>query len=111
MATRVKGLGLRPAQPTPALHLQIASMTVTHGEVERQCAFQQDVKRRTGLQAGHNSQSDRESEKGVLRRGEQKAGTAGFTPHPMIDATHLAVDEIAGIQCSIIHLQYAVKKM
>src|SRR5204863_6394868 len=29
----------------------------------------------------------------------------------MIDAAHLAVDEIAGIQCSIINLQYAVKKM
>src|SRR5712672_2117011 len=29
----------------------------------------------------------------------------------MIDAAHLAVDEIAGKQCSIINLQYAVKKM
>jgi hypothetical protein len=29
----------------------------------------------------------------------------------MIDAACLAVDEITGIQCSIINLQYAVKKM
>ena len=29
----------------------------------------------------------------------------------MIDAARLAVDEIAGIQCSIINLQYTVKKM
>jgi len=29
----------------------------------------------------------------------------------MIDAARLAVDEIAGIQCSIINLQCAVKKM
>jgi len=29
----------------------------------------------------------------------------------MIGAARLAVDEIAGIQCSIINLQYAVKKM
>ena len=29
----------------------------------------------------------------------------------MIDAPRFAVDEVAGIQCSIIDLQYAVKKM
>ena len=29
----------------------------------------------------------------------------------MIDAARLAVDEIAGIQCSVINLQYAVEKM
>jgi hypothetical protein len=29
----------------------------------------------------------------------------------MIDAARLAVDEIARIQCSIINVQYAVKKM
>ena len=29
----------------------------------------------------------------------------------MIHAVRLAVDEIAGIQCSFIDLQYAVKKM
>src|SRR5580700_8596862 len=29
----------------------------------------------------------------------------------MIDASRLAVDEIAGIQRSVIHLQYAVEKM
>ena len=54
---------------------------------------------------------DRKLEEGVFRRGEQKAGTAGFTPHTMINAPRLVVDEIAGIQCSIIDLQYAVKKM
>ena len=42
-------------------------------------------------------QIDQKSEKGVFRRGHQKAGTAGFTPHTMIDAARLAVDEIAGI--------------
>jgi len=40
---------------------------------------------------------EQKSEKGVFRRGHQKAGTAGFTPHTMIDAARLAVDEIAGI--------------
>ena len=29
----------------------------------------------------------------------------------MIDAARLAVDEIAGIECSVIDLQYAVEKM
>ena len=29
----------------------------------------------------------------------------------MIDAACFAVDEIAGIKCSIINLEYAVKKM
>jgi hypothetical protein len=42
-------------------------------------------------------QIDQKSEKGVFRRGHQKAGTAGFTPHTMIDAARLGVDEIAGI--------------
>src|SRR5437868_13603560 len=54
---------------------------------------------------------DRKSGKGIFRRGQQKAGTAGFTPHTMIDAACLAVDEIAGIQRSFIDLQYSVKKM
>jgi hypothetical protein len=40
---------------------------------------------------------EQKSEKGVIRRGQQKAGTAGFTPHAMIDAACLAVDEIAGM--------------
>lgn len=51
------------------------------------------------------------SEKGVFRRGDQKAGTAGFTPHTMIDAAGLAVDEIAGIERSIIDLQDSVQEM
>jgi hypothetical protein len=42
-------------------------------------------------------QLDQKSEKGVFRRGHQKAGTAGFTPHTMIDAAGLAMNEIAGI--------------
>jgi hypothetical protein len=42
-------------------------------------------------------QIDQKSEKGVFRRRHQKAGTAGFTPHTMIDAARLGVDEIAGI--------------
>ena len=37
------------------------------------------------------------SEKGVFRRGHQKAGTAGFTPHTMIDTARLGMDEITGI--------------
>jgi hypothetical protein len=44
-----------------------------------------------------NWQIDQKSEKGVFRRGHQKTGAAGFTPHTMIDAAGLAVDEIAGI--------------
>jgi hypothetical protein len=40
---------------------------------------------------------NRKSEKGVFRRGHQKAGTAGFTPHTIIDAARLAVDEVAWI--------------
>jgi hypothetical protein len=42
-------------------------------------------------------QIDQKSEKGVFRRGYQKARTAGFTPYTMIDAARLGVDEIAGI--------------
>jgi hypothetical protein len=42
-------------------------------------------------------QIDQKSEKGVFKRGHQKAGTAGFTPHTLVDAARLAVDEIAGI--------------
>src|SRR5258708_2024453 len=56
-------------------------------------------------------QIDRKSEEGVFRRGHQKAGTAGFTPHTMIDGVRLAVDEIAGIECSVIDLEYAVEEM
>ena len=40
---------------------------------------------------------DQKSKKRVFRRGLQKAGTARFTPHTMIDATRLRVNEIAGI--------------
>jgi hypothetical protein len=40
---------------------------------------------------------DQKLEKGIFRRGHQKAGTAGFTPHTTIDAAHLTVNEIAGI--------------
>jgi len=40
---------------------------------------------------------DSKSEKGVFRRGHQKAGTAGFTPDTLIDTSRLAVDEITGI--------------
>jgi hypothetical protein len=40
---------------------------------------------------------DLKSEKGVFRRGHQKAGTAGFTPHTKIDTSRLAVDEITRI--------------
>ena len=42
-------------------------------------------------------QIDQKSEKGVFCRGHQKAGTAGFTPHTMIDAARFGMDEIAGI--------------
>ena len=42
-------------------------------------------------------QIDQKSEKGVFRRGHQKTGAAGFTPHTMIDAARFGVDEIAGI--------------
>jgi hypothetical protein len=42
-------------------------------------------------------QIDQKSEKGVFRRGYQKASTAGFTPHTMIDAAGFGVDEVAGI--------------
>jgi hypothetical protein len=42
-------------------------------------------------------QIDPKSEKSVFRRGYQKAGAAGFTPHTMIDAARFGVDEIAGI--------------
>src|SRR3954470_4820242 len=52
-----------------------------------------------------------ESGKDVCRRGHQKAGTAGFTPHTMILGAGLAVDEIAGVERSFIHLQYSVKQM
>ena len=40
---------------------------------------------------------DQQSEKGVFRRSHEKAGTAGFTPHTMIDAARLGVDEIPGM--------------
>src|SRR3954452_6595730 len=56
-------------------------------------------------------QIDQKSKKGVLRRGHQKAGTAGFTPYTMILGARLAVDEIAGVERSFIHLQYSVKQM
>jgi len=55
--------------------------------------------------------ADQKSEKGVASRGHQKAGTAGFTAHTVIDAARLTVDEIAGIQRSVINFQDAVEKM
>src|SRR4051812_41149217 len=51
-----------------------------------------------------------ESEKGVFRRGHQKTGTAGFTPHTMIDAARLGVDEIAGIECSVSLLPKCLRR-
>ena len=41
--------------------------------------------------------ADQKSEKGIFGRGHQKTGTAGLTPHAMIDAARLCVDEIAWI--------------
>lgn len=39
----------------------------------------------------------RKSEKGVFGQGHQKAGTAGFAPHTMVNAPRLGVDEISGM--------------
>src|SRR5581483_10461624 len=47
----------------------------------------------------------------VCRRGRQKAGTAGLTPHPMVNAARFIVDEIAGIQSPVVNLQYPVEKV
>ena len=64
------------------------------------CAEELLVKAFTSWQSGSDpagEQTEQKSEKGVFCRGYQKAGTAGFTPHTMIDAPRLAVDEITRI--------------